>query len=427
MDVRLEARLRVDPTGDPVHVRGRFRDHVATAATVRARPRRGVVALRPIGSLVVAAVVVATVVVLRPLILVPGTSPPPTPSPSPLATVGAGQVQGVVDGWRSGRGLSVTPGISVSAVTPGGIATYVAGDLPAGTILVGRIGEVSRLYLSAGVVVVDRCTRSGNARSCPAPAPGATLTLDDLVARWYPPWPAADPTTVRDLLEGTSGLAATGPTIAELAASIAADPGGDWSRDTVLARAISAPRRFAPGTQRQPVDTEALLLEAILERASGRSTDEGIPLEIYPPFSTRFADEPPEGLQPGVSATGDPIGDLDPTLLRLLGNAGGMASSSQDLAEYAGTLWAQIGYLDREAVDLLSDAANGHANPIAATVICCDQGAATVIARTGHAVGWSAVIAYNFATGTAIGVVVARDLPDGDLLALVNELAAAVT
>lgn len=424
MDQRLELRLRNDPTLDPLHVPGGFRDRTAAAAVRRQRARPAIVATaRPASALLGVLLFLASVLVIR-TVTAPGTTPPPAttspiPSATPVPTMDAGRVRQVVDGWVARFGGSVPP-ISITVIGPGGVSSTWSEGLPDGPIATVRIGEISRLYLSVGAVMIDACSRVDSQWSCPRPyAFGTEFSFDDAVAEWYEPWPDGDVTTIGQLLEGSSGLAPTGASVADLAEQIAAEPATDWTRDAVIARALAAPRSFVPGSRRAPTDTEGFVLEEALEAATGLPSSQ----IISGGGATRFHDQvDPDGLIPGVLPSGDPVGDLDPVVLELVGNAGGMTASSQDLADITITIWATQFSLSRETLDYLTDAPGGYTNPIAARGICCRDSSITTIAATGHAAGWSAMMAYDFETGVSVGAVMGRDLSEADLQSLLDAI-----
>jgi hypothetical protein len=193
----------------------------------------------------------------------------------------------------------------------------------------------------------------------------------------------------------------------------------------LLDAAVAGPRRFAPGSQRSPVDTEWLILDSIIPIAAKVPAENVIPTDGFPPFQTRFANQPPEGLMSGSRADGTGIVDLDPALLGFVGNSAGMSSSSQDLAEMAVQTWGTASERDVETTRYLTDVANGRRNPIAAVGDCpCGENDVRLqVRQIGHAVGWSSIIAYSWEQNTGIGVVLGRDWRDDDLLALLHDLA----
>jgi len=420
---RLEARLRLDPDGDPRHQIGRVWDRLGAAPTLRVR-RPVLTGLRPIGAIVAAAVLVALGLFVRPSLNGPGQTPSPTPSATPLPSFDASEIKAVVDPWMIGFGpVSVRPPISVTIVGVAGTeASYTLGTMPASPpeASSGRIGEVSRVYLAAAIATIDACAQT-SVFLCAKPIQ-TTMRLDDPVAKWWPPWPADDPTTVRNLLEGTSGLAPVAASFDDLAATFTPGSGA-----RLLDAAVAAPRRFPRGSQRSPVDTEWLILDAIIPAATGQPAENVIPTDGFLPFSTRFANQPAESPMSGSRANRDPVVELDPALLQFVGNSAGMSSSSQDLAETALDTWGSATQLDPAIVAYLTDAANGRRSPIGAEGVCPCDGTTNQtplrIQQIGHAVGWSSIMAYSWEQNTAIGVVLGRDWPDRYFEALLHDLA----
>jgi len=420
---RLEARLRLDPDGDPRHQVGRVWDRVGAAPTLRVR-RPVLSSLRPIGALVAAAVLVALGLFVRPILNGPGQTPMPTPTATPLPSFDASDIRAMIDPWMARFGPAAgRPPISVTIIGGDGVeASYTSGTLPASPpeASTGRIGEISRVYVGAAIAVIDACAQT-NVFLCAKPIQ-TTMRLDDPVSKWWPPWPADDPTTVRNLLEGTSGLAPIAASFDDLAASFTRG-----SEAALLDAAVTAPRRFPRGSQRSPVDTEWLILDAIIPVVTGQPAENVIPTDGSPPFSTRFANQAAESLMAGSRPNGDPVVELDPALLQFVGNAAGMSSSSQDLAETALQTWASTTQLDPAIVAYLSDAANGRHSPIGAEGVCPCEGItnqqALRIQQIGHAVGWSSIMAYSWEQNTAIGLVLGRDWREDDLNALLHDLA----
>jgi hypothetical protein len=413
IDARLELRLRNDPTGDPIHEVGLVGTGLSRRVVVRTRPRPAAVGARSITAVVAATLILAFVVALRPS-TGPG-QPSPSPSPSASASFDATAVQGAVDAWVATLGPSPPP-VSVSVLgSRGTVASFPDGTTAS---VAGRIGEISWVFLVAGLAEVDDCSQQSSPLNCAKPVFGTTLRLDDLASKWYPAIGSTDQTTLRQLAAGTSGLAPIGSDLADLSTRIAAVPGTDWSPAAALARAVAEPRRFAPGSQLARVDTDYLLIEAILDAATGLPDDRVIPTTAIP------FDQPTGALMPGSRSAGERVSDMDPALLALLRNAGGMAASSEDLAGYALEVWGSAATLGTDSVDLLTDAAGGHAAPLGGAVGVCPCNGATrlVIEAVGHAVGWTTLMAYDFEHHTGYGIVVGRDLPAGAIEQLLAQL-----
>lgn len=426
IDERLELRLRLDPTGDPVHVVGGYRRRFVPGVPGRARERRSML-LRPIGAVVAVVALLVAMLIVRPNLNQPAATPVPTPTPSPLPTFVSSELDAMVDAWMGTFGPANHPAVSATIVGPDGRTASHTVGIPTpdpGAAATGRIGEVGWVHVAVAAALVHSCVIDQSIPRCPPLRVGTSFSLDDPVRRWYGDWPAADSTTVRQLFEGTSGVAAVGATIADVAAQIAATPGADWSRRAVLRRAIQAPRRFAAGTQRAPVDTESMLLDEILVTATGLQPGDLFRGDVFPPAATRLASETPVGLLPGHLAIGDPAPDLDPMVLNVLGASGGMTASSQDLAELAVEAWGTSSSLHPGLVAVLADSSRGHLAPPGAQGLCpCPNDSFhDLISQTGRAPGWTAVIAYSYEQQTGIGLVVARTWRDQDIGSLVHEL-----
>ena len=239
----------------------------------------------------------------------------------------------------------------------------------------------------------------------------------------------AEGITVRQVLAGTSGVAAVGPGVAALRDHLLGDPATAGTPQALVKAALLAPRRFAPGARRDAVDTETLLLElaigAATDRAPGRWIGEGT-IDHLRLARTRLHNEAPTGLVAGATTSGQSLPDLEPAVLTALGDSGGMSSTSLDLARMAAATWGTAVIHDPAMVDLLADAAGGHRAPLGGAVgVCpCQGDSRSVIVRTGHAVGWSALAAYDLAHSAAIGVVATEDVPEDVLQDLLQRLAA---
>src|SRR5690349_24304838 len=93
---RLEARLRLDPDGDPRHRTGLVWDRLGRAPVQRVR-RPALVSLRPIGALLLAVLLIGFGIVVRPIINPPGATPEPTPTPTPLPSFSSAQIKAIID------------------------------------------------------------------------------------------------------------------------------------------------------------------------------------------------------------------------------------------------------------------------------------------------------------------------------------------
>lgn len=93
------------------------------------------------------------------------------------------------------------------------------------------------------------------------------ISLDDRASKYFPDMPGDKAAlTIRHLMSGRSGL----PDFVHTAQD--RDPDLGWvDRDTVIARIVNAPLRFAPGEGRAHSHAAFVLLAALIEKASGQS------------------------------------------------------------------------------------------------------------------------------------------------------------
>ena len=430
-DDRLDRRLRSDATGDRPHDVGLFLDRLATSQ--RARPVRfGRASARPSLGLATAVVLalVATLA-LRPVLFGPGDASPtpgssaPGPSSSTRPAIAIEALDGVLAAWSSANGNASG---SLSVIDRFGEHITIGFGSRRGntTPAAGRIGEVGRMTVVSATLIYADCFASGSI-GCILPTPGR-LALHDPLRRWFPKSTIAD-RTVTQLLEGTSGVAPTGPTLADLARQIAAAPDRAWTRNAVLQASLEAPPRFEAGARREPVDTEYLILEELIGLASGEH-----PIDwIAPPVlghggleHTWFGTEVPEPLLPG-HAEGTVVADLDPRLIDLLGPAGGAAATSEDVARLAMISWGTAMVLPLDPFHAITDVDNGHREPLGAVGSCpCDADGASVITLSGHAIGWGSLAAWDYTSQAAVGVVVDVDPSQAGLDELLQQLIAVI-
>jgi hypothetical protein len=424
-DDRLEQRLRTDPADDDGHRPGRFMELLAGSAAARRRPIVSARGARPIGAALVgvAALVVVLLVRLGSLGPVPGTTPGGSPAYSPIDTIA---MQGALDRWATANGVAAG---SVTAIDDVGRQAFasVSGDPERDAAATMRLGDVSGMFVVSATLILIDCAQIPQA-GCPLQVATGAMRLDDLVSRWLPDSPAGN-RTVRQLLDGTSGLAALG-TIDELNAQIAADPGADWSRTGVLLRTLALPERFAAGARREPVDTETALLEELIGRAVTVPASrwiEAVTIDHLSLGDTTIGAVNTGTLTPGTTLGGATVTDYSQALLDALGATGGVASDSRDLARFAAAAWGTAIIHEVATLQLLTDEAHGRQSPMGATAYCpCIDGAHTVIARIGHAVGWSALAAYDFQSHTAIAAMLPADISQAELEALLQDLVGAV-
>jgi hypothetical protein len=424
-DERLERRLRTDPSGD-TYEPGAFLDRLASGQAARAvagRTRPG----PPLGLVVTVVAVVAAIAVVRPAIVGPGGTPTTPPSPSVATQIGlhTGDLQRIVDAWADAH---ERPSGSISFIGP--IGEQVSLVVGAGSSRVGppvvRLGDGSRTFVYMASVLVTTCSAPLQ-WDCAFPVEAGAFRLDDTVGRWYPDATIAD-RTIRQLLEGTSGMAPIGPSLVELAGRIAAEPAADWSRAALLRAALHAPPRFAAGERREPVDAESALLEDLIGRATGRDAatwvDSGIISHVGLAATTVEGGTPPS-LVAGHSDA-DVLADLEPLLLQALGVSGSAASTSGDLAHLATIAWGAATVIPVDGLRALTNADGGHRAPWGAIGYCpCDVSGDAVIGRPGHAIGWSSLTAYDLGTKVSVGLVLDRDLDDQALESLLAELTSA--
>ena len=125
-----------------------------------------------------------------------------------------------------------------------------------------------------------------------------------------------------------------------------------------------------------------------------------------------------------------PLGTFRRSIARAIccpvGDAGGIAAGSQQLAFLAADTWGTTVVHGRAGVDYMTDLSGGHRAPIGAAGVCpCIGDVPTVVAMRGHAGAWSAVAAYDVVTQSSIGLVLDRDVAQDDLDSLLQELLAA--
>lgn len=431
-DERLERRLREDPTMDPVHRIGSFRDRLLERPAGRPtwRPAR---ASRTNGWLAVAAAAVVAIALLAGRLMAPsessvvgpqGGSAAPTPSGDVLPTA---LLQAVLDDWGH-RGL--VHHATLAVVGPRGEtwtgSFAAAGESALDPVATARIGEMSRMLLVSAVMSLDECGRGLGYATCPGSMARPPFSIDDRLSRWIPDWPNAEAISVRRLLDGTSGLAPVTSGLTDLLAQVRADPQADWTQDGLIARARRLPPSFAPGQGFAVTDTADLLLDAIVSKVTGRPSLFWIGSSATDHFglvSTTLAETAPEDLMPGTLKDGSRISDLPSAALTAVGESSGVSSNVLDLARFANAAWSSTSIHDGSTIAAITAVDNQRAYGLGVRGFCpCEAGRPTVVGLTGHAAAWSGVVAKDTVGGWAVAVLQDSDLADSDLKAVLQKV-----
>lgn len=178
-------------------------------------------------------------------------------------------MQGPVDaGWTAGGAVAVMRAGKVVFARGYGVANLETGT-PVTPDTVFRIGSLSKQFTAVAVLLLQQ---------------DGKLRLDDPARTYLPQMPAGDPTTIRQLLTHTSGIA-----------DYAGREGFDretllpHTTDQLLAFVLSkAPlHTFEPGTEWQYSSSNYALAGAIVERVSGMSLGGFLKLRIFDPLGLK--------------------------------------------------------------------------------------------------------------------------------------------
>jgi CubicO group peptidase (beta-lactamase class C family) len=291
-----------------------------------------------------------------------------------------------------------------------------------------RIGEMSRMLLVSAVMSLDECGRGVGEATCPVPAIDPPFSIDDRLSRWIPDWPNAGAIAIRQLLDGTNGLAPVTSGIADLVDRAAADPTADWTTVALLSQARALQPSFAPGTGFAITDTADLLLDDIVARATGRPSLFWIgssAIRHYGLPSTTLLNEQPKGLVAGMLAGGRRLADLPPAVLTAVGNSSGVASNVLDLARFTIPAWSSTSIHEAPTFAAVTAISNDHSYGLGVRGLCpCSAGQPTVLGLTGHPAAWSGIVARDRVGGWSIAFLVDVDLTDADLEAVLDQVLA---
>ena len=432
-DERLERRLRRDPTMDPPHRVGAFRDRLADRGIHGpvARGRRDIRVGGPLA--IVATVLVATALIVGRAIgpTLPTGSPLPTSTvaPTPTEVLPSAALQAMLIEWAHRGAVHRATLAVVNRIGETWTGSSSGpGEPDLDSMSTYRIGDLSRILLASAVMSLDECGRGTGFSTCPKPGPNAPFSIDDSVARWIPDWPNGDSIRVRQLLDGTSGLAPVTSGLADLLARVSAEPTADWTETGLIARARELPPSFSPGKGFAITDTADLLLDDIVSRVTGRPSLFWIEASTTRHFgltSTTLPYEPPKDLVAGTHADGNQVSDLPPAVLTAVGNSSGVASNALDLARFANPAWSSSSIHDASTIAAITAIANPNSYGLGVRGFCpCAAGRSTVIGLTGHAAAWSGVVAKDTVGGWSVALLVDADLSDADLTAALKEVLA---
>jgi D-alanyl-D-alanine carboxypeptidase len=181
------------------------------------------------------------------------------------------------------------------------------------------------------------------------------LTLDDTVTQWLDDpvvarLPNVDRITLRQLLNHTSGVYDyfddDSPFWQDAYFGAGADWAGVWTPQELLAYADGAKHApyFAPGDGSHYSNTTYVLLGLIVEKAGGRSYAEQLQTHILDPLGLAdtfyAATEPvPGGTAVPYHLVDGELVNVSTTHLSAEGAAGGMVSTTRDLARFADALF----------------------------------------------------------------------------------------
>jgi len=102
-----------------------------------------------------------------------------------------------------------------------------------------------------------------------------------------------------------------------------------------------------------------------------------------------------------------------------------MASNALDLARYASPAWSTTSIHDPRTIAAMTAIGNDHAYGLGVRGLCpCPAGRPTVLGLTGHAAGWSGIVAKDPVGGWSIALLVDADLTDADLEAVLDQVLA---
>lgn len=247
----------------------------------------------------------------------PAATPPAIDEPAPPPDTRCADERAVVAGALAGLRTSPVLALAVANDTCATQTTVLAEGTPPSADALYRVGSVTKTYVSATVLTLER---------------EGKLALSDAVAKYVDGFPELESVTIEQLLKHTSGLF-----------NFTEDPDFKTLRRTkrspraVVEKALATAPYFEPGKGWHYSNTNFTLLGMIIEKASGQKVSAAIRARVLAPAKlarTFFDGEEtlPEKLVPGFdAATRDVTNAEDPSEPWA---AGAMVASVGDVATY---------------------------------------------------------------------------------------------
>jgi len=189
--------------------------------------------------------------------------------PETVEAIDAAMAEPIAAGWVAGGAVAVMRRGQIVFERGYGSANLET-MTPATSGAVFRIGSITKQFTAAAILLL---------------AEDGKLSLDDRVAKHLPQFPADDPTTIRQLLNHTSGIV----DYVGREPDFANETRLPHSTDELVAYALKAdPRhRFPPGTAHLYSSSNYVLAGAIVERLSGESLAAFLKRRIFQPLGMR--------------------------------------------------------------------------------------------------------------------------------------------
>ncbi|MWB98157.1 serine hydrolase domain-containing protein [Agromyces seonyuensis] len=244
------------------------------------------------------------------------------------------------------------------------------------------------------------------------------LALDDPVSTYVPGVPNGESITLRQLADGTSGLADYSRGT-DLAAARDADPRTVFTPQQLLDAAFAEPSVAAPGAEATGSPTDAVLLGVVLEAATGTDVGTLYGTGILGPLGleqTSWPGDSPELPAPdasgatwqGDAATPESPSDATSWNPSWAFASGALVGEIGDLLDWGRAAGTGQGVLDRDHAIARLAFPDGDAQALGLT--CMDGW----IGADGSIAGYSTSVYYDTTTDTTVAVQTNTDLGTGD-------------